>query len=72
MRRGERILTDFDAIETEEEAGKDHLAQTEAGSEGGEEGDGGDGEAIDEEDGEEGVYEAQVEDRDGQCTDGER
>ena len=51
---------------------KNHLAQTEAGSEGGEKGHGGDGEAVDEEDGEKRVHETQVKDWNGQSTDSKR
>ena len=51
---------------------KDHLAQTEAGSEGGEKGNRRDGEAIDEEDGEKGVHKPQIKDWNGQSTDSER
>ena len=62
---------DLDAVEPEEEAGEDHLAETEARAEGGEEGDGCDGEAVDEEDGEEGIDETELEDGDGEGANGE-
>lgn len=47
------------------------MAETEAGAEGGEEGDWGDAQAVDKEDGEEGVDEAKLKDWDCQCTNGE-
>ena len=56
-------------MKAEEEAGEHHLAQAEAGPEGGEECNGCDGEAIDEEDGEEGVDETKIKDRNGQSAD---
>ena len=55
-------------MKTKEIPRKHHLAQTEAGSEGGEEGNGRDGEAVDEQDGEERVHETEVKDRNGQST----
>lgn len=56
-------------MKTEEVAREHHLAQTEAGPEGGEKGNRSDGEAIDEEDGEEGVHETEAEDWNSQCAD---
>ena len=58
-------------MKAEEESREHHLAQTEAGPEGGEEGNRGDGEAINEEDGEEGVHETKREDRNGQSANSE-
>ena len=56
-------------MKAEEEAGEHHLAQTEAGPEGGEKCNGCDGKAIDEEDGEEGVDETKIKDWNGQSAD---
>lgn len=56
-------------METEEVAREHHLAQTEAGPEGGEKGNGCDGEAIEEEDGEDGVHETKVKDWNRQYAD---
>lgn len=56
-------------MKTEEVAREHHLAQTEAGPEGGEKGNGSDGQTVDEEDGEEGVDETETEDWNSQCAD---
>ena len=60
----ERVLTDFDAVVSEEKTGQDHLTHTKARAKGGEEGDGGGAEEVDEEDGQKRVDESQVEDGD--------
>lgn len=65
-------LTNFDAVVAEKVSRQDHLAETEAWTEGGEEGDWRNGEAIDEEDCQKRVNETKVEDWDCQCTNGER
>ena len=62
---------DFHAVEAEIEAREHHLTEPVGGPERGEEGDRGDGEHVDEEDGEEGVDEAELEDGDGQGADSE-
>jgi len=62
---------DFDAVEAEPEPGQDHLAHAEARAKGREEGHGHGAEHVDEEDGEEGVDEAEGEDGDGEDADGQ-
>ncbi len=59
-------------METEEKAREDHLAQTEAGPEGGEKGNGCDGEAVDEKNSEEGVHKSKIKDRNGQSANSKR
>ena len=56
-------------MKAEEKAREHHLAQTEAGPEGGVKGNRGDGETIDEEDSEEGIHETELKDWDGQSAD---
>ena len=65
------LLTDLNTVIPIPKTGEDHLTQAKARTESGEEGDGSDGEAIDEENGEERVDEAQIKDGDGQCANGE-
>lgn len=55
----------FDAVEAEEVAGQHHLAKAKPRTKCREECNGRDGQAIDEEDGEEGIDKAQLEDRNG-------
>lgn len=55
-------------MKTEEVAREHHLAQTEAGPEGGEKCNGSDGEAIKEEDSKKGVHETKTEDWNSQCA----
>ena len=62
---------DLDGVETKEEAREDHLAETILRTKGGEEGDRGNAEHIYEQDGEEGVNEAKVENGDCERADGE-
>ena len=62
---------DFDTVEAEEITRENHLAQAKAGAEGGEEGDGRYGEEVHKKDGEEGVDEAEVEDRNCEGANGE-
>ena len=58
-------------MEAEEVAREHHLAQPEAGPEGGEKGNGSDGEAVEEEDSEERVNETEIKDWNSQSADSE-
>ena len=62
----------FHAIVAEEVSRQHHLPQAKPGAEGAEEANGGDAQQVDEEDREQSVNETQLEDRDGQGSDGKR
>lgn len=60
----------FGCMETKEETGKNHLPETKDRAKGGEEAHGGYAKEVDEEDGEEAVDEAELEDRHGENAKG--